>query len=220
MTEQDLSLGRFYAGLTLRILALICIILTATWVSDQVKQALGFDMLPHNETAMHKTIMLGLIVYVLLTALPFVPGAEIGMTMLSLFGAALAPLIYGATVMSLVLAFCAGRLIPPTRFAGLLRRLRLMRAAELIDTVTNTDPQERTQKLIDMAGKPALQRLARNRYLALMVLINVPGNVLIGGGGGLAFAAGMSRVFHPGVFLLAVMVAVAPVPLSILLFGL
>lgn len=219
MTEQNLPVWRFYIGLGLRLLALIGVILAATWLSGQVKAAIGFEIMPHNEAAMHRLIMLGLIAYVVLTAMPFVPGAEIGMTLLTVFGAALAPLIYAATVLSLCLAFAAGRLVPPHRLAQGLRNLRMNRAADLIADLDATVPKERTQRLMDLAGKPALKHLTRHRYLALMVLINVPGNVVIGGGGGLAFAAGMSRVFSSGAFLLAIMVAVAPVPLSILLFG-
>jgi hypothetical protein len=51
------------------------------------------------------------------------------------------------------------------------------------------------------------------------VLINVPGNAVIGGGGGLAFAAGMSGVFSVPAFLLTVAIAVLPVPLAIFAFG-
>ena len=219
MTGQDLPVWRFYLGLGWRLSVLIGLILVATWLSGQVKAAIGFEITPHNQAAMQRIIMLGLIAYVLLTAVPFVPGAEIGMTLLTVFGAALAPLIYAATVLSLCLAFAAGRLIPPLQLAQGLRNLRMDRAADLITELNATPPKHRTQRLMDLAGKPALKHLARHRYLALMVLINMPGNVVIGGGGGLAFAAGMSRVFSPGAFLLAVMAAVAPVPLSILLFG-
>jgi hypothetical protein len=73
--------------------------------------------------------------------------------------------------------------------------------------------------LITMTGHPALQRLARHRYVALAVLINVPGNAVIGGGGGLAFAAGMSGVFSIPAFLITVAIAVLPVPLAIYAFG-
>ncbi|NNL35816.1 MAG: hypothetical protein HKP35_08360 [Silicimonas sp.] len=53
----------------------------------------------------------------------------------------------------------------------------------------------------------------RNRYLALAIAINVPGNSLVGGGGGLAFVAGASGLFSFPAFLLTIMLAVAPVPL-------
>ena len=45
----------------------------------------------------------------------------------------------------------------------------------------------------------------------------MPGNVLIGGGGGIAMVAGLSRLYSLAGFLLAVGVAVAPVPLAVTL---
>jgi hypothetical protein len=48
-------------------------------------------------------------------------------------------------------------------------------------------------------------------------LINMPGNTVIGGGGGIAMAVGYSRTFtYPG-FLACAAVAVAPVPALVLL---
>lgn len=49
-----------------------------------------------------------------------------------------------------------------------------------------------------------------------MVGLNLPGNALIGGGGGIALMAGMSRLFSFPLFLLSLTVAVSPVPLAIL----
>jgi hypothetical protein len=48
-------------------------------------------------------------------------------------------------------------------------------------------------------------------------LINMPGNSLIGGGGGIAMAAGYSRAFSYPAFLACAAVAVAPVPGLVLL---
>jgi hypothetical protein len=42
---------------------------------------------------------------------------------------------------------------------------------------------------------------------------------LIGGGGGIALLAGMSRLFAPLGFAISVAVAVAPIPLLVLLTG-
>ncbi len=49
--------------------------------------------------------------------------------------------------------------------------------------------------------------------------LNIPGNTLIGGGGGISLAAGMSRLFRVWRFLLVLAIAVAPVPLIIVLTG-
>ena len=61
--------------------------------------------------------------------------------------------------------------------------------------------------------------LLRQRYLALALLLNMPGNFVLGGGGGIAMMAGLSRVFSPPLFLLMTMLAVAPVPLAVAWFG-
>lgn len=219
MTDIARSDLRFFAGLALRLLALIAVLLVAVHLSDAVKDALGFEVMPHNEAMMYRLIVLGLLSYVLLTALPFVPGAEIGMTLLTVFGAQMAPFIYLATILSLLLAYSAGRLVPLERAARLLRSLRLVRVAEFLERLCAVPVARRPQFLIDETGHPALWRLAQVRYVALALLINLPGNVVLGGGGGLAFAAGLSDVFTAPKFLLTVSIAVLPVPLAVYLFG-
>ena len=59
--------------------------------------------------------------------------------------------------------------------------------------------------------------LVRHRYLTMIVLLNLPGNSLVGGGGGLALAAGMSGFFRFPMFFATLLVAVAPVPLFFLI---
>mgnify|MGYP000097256329 FL=1 len=219
MTDDQTADLRFYLGLALRLAVLIAVLLGAVHLSAQVKDALGFEVMPHNEALMHKMILLGLLSYVLITALPFVPGAEIGMTLLTVFGAQMAPFIYLATILSLTLAYSVGRLVPLDAAARTLRALRIMRIAEFLEQLCAIDRKDRPDMLIAMTGQPALRRLARHRYVAFAVLINVPGNAVIGGGGGLAFAAGMSGVFPVPAFLLTVAIAVLPVPLAIFAFG-
>ncbi|MBL4615404.1 MAG: hypothetical protein JKY27_11110 [Magnetovibrio sp.] len=55
--------------------------------------------------------------------------------------------------------------------------------------------------------------LLRHRYLAVVVALNVPGNALIGGGGGICMAAGISGLFSWPRFLISIAIAVSPVPL-------
>ena len=59
----------------------------------------------------------------------------------------------------------------------------------------------------------------RHRYLAVAVALSIPGNSVIGGGGGISLVAGMSRLFGFSRFVLTLAVAVAPVPLLIVIFG-
>jgi len=57
------------------------------------------------------------------------------------------------------------------------------------------------------------------RYVLLGVLFNVPGNAFIGGGGGIAFIAGFSRLFRPVWTAFVIVLAVLPVPLTVWLTG-
>jgi len=59
----------------------------------------------------------------------------------------------------------------------------------------------------------------RHRYVALAVIVNVPGNAMIGGGGGIMMMAGMSGIFAPVQTFLAIAIAVSPVPVTVLLLG-
>lgn len=54
---------------------------------------------------------------------------------------------------------------------------------------------------------------------ALFIVINLPGNIFVGGGGGIAMIAGASRLYTLPGFLVTIVLAVAPVPLAILIFG-
>jgi hypothetical protein len=59
----------------------------------------------------------------------------------------------------------------------------------------------------------------RHRYIALALVVNVPGNSVIGGGGGIMMMAGLSGIFTPAQTFLTVAIAVSPVPLAILFLG-
>ena len=64
-----------------------------------------------------------------------------------------------------------------------------------------------------MSVPKVLKILLLYRYLALALAINMPGNIVLGGGGGIAMMAGLSRMFDPLPFLLTVLIAVLPIPL-------
>jgi len=46
----------------------------------------------------------------------------------------------------------------------------------------------------------------------LILTLNIPGNSLVGGGGGIAFIAGLSGLFSYPAYLATILIAVAPVP--------
>jgi hypothetical protein len=47
--------------------------------------------------------------------------------------------------------------------------------------------------------------------------LNIPGNIVIGGGGGIAMIAGLTGLYSFPRYLLTIAIAVAPIPLAITL---
>jgi hypothetical protein len=169
------------------------------------------------QAAIWLTVAIALLVYTVLMALPFCPGIEVGLALLALGGREMAPLVYLATVVALVLAFVVGRFFPPGALVASLARLRLRRAAEALRQIAPLEGEHRLKLLLGQ-GSPWLVRfLVRHRYLAVAIALNMPGNLMIGDGGGIALAAGFSRLFSLSWFALTVAVAVAPVPILVLL---
>lgn len=171
------------------------------------------SLLPHTEDILHRAVITGTAAYVVLMAIPFVPGAEIGLTLLTALGGAIAPLVYLATAASLMIAYLIGRLLPPTLLQRGLSSLGLARAALFVEEAAAMTDEDLQQSIASASGPKFLKALLRYRYIALALAVNTPGNVVLGGGGGIAMMAGLSRLFDPLPFLLTVLIAVLPVPL-------
>ncbi|MEE4347182.1 MAG: hypothetical protein V2I53_10325 [Paracoccaceae bacterium] len=185
-----------------------------------VRDALNLQIRPDNEMQVHRAIMLGAVAYIGLLAIPFVPGAEIGLAMLAGFGPGIAPLVYLATVAAMTLAYTVGRFLPIVALERLLSLLRMRRAAALVARAAPLSPEARLVMLMDGQSKRAVSLGLRYRYIALALAVNTPGNSIIGGGGGIMMMAGLSGIFSPLATILTIVVAVSPVPLAVMFLGL
>jgi hypothetical protein len=206
-------------GLALRVAGLVVIVILATWAAHLLKEALDLTLMPNNETQVHRLLMLGSVAYIGLLALPFVPGAEIGLAMLTMFGAAIAPLVYAATVLAMMLSYLLGRLLPGTTLVWILSLFRMRKAADLIGRAAALPPNDRLALLMEGSPPKTVRLALRHRYVALALLVNTPGNAVIGGGGGIMMMAGMSGIFAPVQTFIAIAMAVSPVPIAIMVFG-
>lgn len=214
------SPGPSLGGIVLRVTILFAVLLLATWGAHMVRDALNLQIRPDNEQQVHRMIMLGSAAYVGLLALPFVPGAEIGIAMLAAFGPALAPLIYVCTVASMILAYMVGRFLPIDVLRRVLSSMRMQRAAELVARAAPLSGDDRVAMLLGGQSARALRLAVRYRYVALAVAVNTPGNSVIGGGGGIMLMAGLSGIFSPLATVATIAIAVSPVPLAMVFFGL
>lgn len=184
-----------------------------TWMAHW----LGFDPAHVGSVSGQRALLGGLVVYAVLLAIPFVPGMEISLALFALFGSAAAIPIYLATVSALIAAFLIGRMVPAGALSRLFKLTGLRRAGELVDRLAPLDAQARLAALIEGAPPRYVPFLLEHRYAAVAIAFNLPGNALLGGGGGIALLAGLSRLFTIRGFVLAVLLAVLPVPLATIL---
>ncbi len=159
------------------------------------------------------------IIYAIAISLPFVPGVEIGIALMMIRGAEIAPAIYLGTVCGLGLAFWAGCRVDDSVLIKLFNFLRLRKARDLIAELSALPPPARVDLLHNRLPETWAGRLLSYRYPAVAVLINLPGNGVIGGGGGICLIAGLSRIFNRSAMMLTIALAVAPVPLLVWAFG-
>jgi len=183
--------------------------LGGNWLIHQ----LDFQLFPRHDAMMNLVVLGFAAVYVLLMAIPFMPGIEIGLALMILLGSKGALLVYLCTLAALIISFLIGRIMPPRLLIRLLDWLHLERASALLARLEPLDRQQRLELMYARAPSRLLPLLLRHRNLAVIGLLNLPGNALIGGGGGIGVIAGMSGIFAFPVFVLLTAAATAPIPL-------
>ncbi len=185
------------------------------WVAQQI----AFQLWPRHVHMALTVLTASVVAYVLLLAIPFLPGIEIGLMVMVLFGRPGIALVYLATVLALTLSFLLGRILSPRILVRTLGWFHLDRARDLVADLVPLDPEERLRFLLQSVPSRIVPFLLRHRYFVIAVLFNLPGNALIGGGGGIGLVAGMSRLFSYPKYLFAVCLAITPVPILFLLRG-
>ncbi|NNE21877.1 MAG: hypothetical protein HKN11_04645 [Rhizobiales bacterium] len=189
------------------------------WGGDWLAGLVGTDLGPEAQSHARHLVMASMAIYTALMAMPFVPGMEISLALFAAFGSQVAVFVYFATVAALSLTFVIGRLVPIRLLASLFGSLGLHRSEALVNKLAPLDRQQRLEALIANAPRRFVPWLVKHRYIAIIVALNLPGNALIGGGGGIALLAGISGLFtFPG-YLAALALAVLPVPLFVTLMG-
>ena len=90
----------------------------------------------------------------------------------------------------------------------------------LVSQMAPLGQQERLEFLNRKAPTRIAPFLLKHRFVTIAVILNLPGNALIGGGGGIGLVVGMSRLISFHKYFLGMAIAVSPVPICIYLQGL
>jgi len=164
-------------------------------------------------------VLLMFAAYVLLMAVPFVPGIEIGLSLLMMQGPSIAPAVYLATVTGLTLAYLVGRYMPYRMLHGLFSDIGLKSASGLLERLHPLSRLDRVALLEQNLPKWLRKPLLEYRHLSVALAVNIPGNAFIGGGGGIAMLAGLSGLFTTRSIVITFLLAVSPFPLLVWTFG-
>jgi len=197
----------------------VLLVFGGNWLAHSIEQSLLAANIGQDSSPYQAALIGFMILYVVVMSVPFLPAAEIGMALIMVFGAKITGFVYVATVLALCLAFGIGRLVPVARLASFVKARGFTRLYAMITRFSLLDAEGRKLYLAQQGPRRLVPWLLRHRLLALIVLLNLPGNLLIGGGGGIAMITGMSRVVPLSTFLAIVTLAVAPVPLVVALSG-
>ena len=181
-----------------------------------VVEQINFQLWPEYENLMIRVFWFSVVVYVLWMAMPFVPGIELGLALMVMLGPKGVVLVYLCTLLSLSLSFVIGRLIPLKVFSRLLGWLHLQKARNLVLQLEPLNSEEKLDFLLSSAPTKVIPYLLKHRYLMIAVTLNLPGNVLIGGGGGIGLIAGMSGLCPFPKYILFVSLAITPLPILFL----
>lgn len=183
---------------------------SGSWLAAQV----NMQIFPHREAM----ILLAVVAYTLLMAIPFTPAIEVGIGLMLLMGSTGAVLAYICTLIALSISFFIGRVVPPRMICRLFRWLHLIKASELIAELEPLRHQERLELLHAKVPSKLTPFLLRHRYLAIAVALNLPGNALIGGGGGIGLITGMSMLVRYRTYIAVLALAIVPLPLTFILY--
>lgn len=204
-----------YLKIALVLAIVVALNIVGTWLVQQI----NFQLFPRHDSILHTIVVGAVVVYVLLMAIPFMPGIEIGLALMLMLGSEGALLVYLCTLAALSISFAIGRAIPPHLVYRVLDWLHLHKASALVRQLEPLNQQERIRFLNEKAPSKIAPFLLKHRYLTIATALNLPGNALIGGGGGIGLIAGMSRITSFPAYIVLLAIAIAPVPLLFLLQG-
>ena len=203
----------------IKILLLITVVVLLNSGGGWLAHQINFQLYPRHEPYLHLVILGSFGLYILLMTLPFMPGIEIGLTLMLFLGSKGVILVYCCTLIALSISFLIGQRIPLQKFAKFLGWLHLKKARDLILEMEPLTPSERVAILHKKAPARIVPHLLNHRYLAIALLLNLPCNAVIGGGGGIGLIVGMSGLITYTRYLLTIAVSISPVPIVIFLKG-
>jgi hypothetical protein len=200
-----------------KIFLLLIVLVFLNQLSGWLADLFAFQFWPRHLDMAILMSCIAALAYIILLAIPFLPGIEIGLMLMSTLGRPGILVIYCCTLFALSLSFLLGRVLSPEVLARVLGWFHLERPRSLVEDLSPLNGDERFCFLMEKAPSRLAPWLLRHRYLIIALLFNLPGNAIIGGGGGIGLVAGMSRLIPFPRYLLLTALAILPGPVFFML---
>jgi hypothetical protein len=203
-----------------RLMALGGFMLLLCAVGIWSNQNLHHQIWPIDTDQGHLFIGALVLIYAICVILPFMPAIELGLILLAMLDIQGILMLYLVTVFSLSISYTIGSLVPGQVLKRLFQFLHFYKAADLLCARGECNEKQQINRFLEHAPKRLIPFLLHHRYCVFGVAVNTPGNMLLGGAGGIAMMSGVSRLFNFRTFVLAVMISVLPLPVIVILMKL
>ena len=156
-----------------------------------------------------KLMFLIALIYIVLLMVPYFPGLEVGLILMCVFGKEGVVLTYFSTLVGLSLAYSLGRGSVHSKF------LKNTFSKLTAQADNNKNFKKVTSNLKkSWFGQLTHANIDHPKYsILLAILLNLPGNSLLGGGGGISFWYGFKQLLSGPRYILVTAIAVLPIPL-------
>lgn len=217
---SDVCIEQKLAGRKSRLLLLAGFMLLLCAIGVWSNQILHHQLWPADSSQNHLFIGALVLIYTICMLLPFMPAIELGLILLAMLDIQGVLMLYLLTVFALSISYTMGRLIPVQVLKRLFLFLHFRKAADLLCASGECDEKQQIDRFLEHAPKRIIPFLLRHRYCVFGVAVNTPGNMLLGGAGGIAMMSGISRLFSFKTFVLSVLISVSPLPVLVILMKL
>ncbi len=160
----------------------------------------------NNSNITFYSLVIACVCYGVLLMFPFMPAFELGVVIMTMYGVDGVVGAYLATVIALMVSFFLG--------AFFIKNNTVERFKKLPKHIHKLNENGLLSKILCRS----LKALKTRPYLSLALLLNLPGNAMLGGGGGIAMMAGASGTMKFYKYFLTLLVATSIIPVLIL-FG-
>ena len=195
-----------------KIITLIVLLLLLSGLGSGVGQLFHFQIWPEDAQHVDLAIALLFLAYSVCMIIPFMPAIELGLLLLMMLDIRGVVFLYGVTVISLTISFWLGRLIPLAFLVRIFNFLHLPKAGDLLNKASQQGEPLKIDILLTGAPKKIIPFMLRHRYWLVAFALNLPGNAIIGGGGGIGMICGMSRLLSYSNYIFTIAIAAIPLP--------